>query len=138
MRTLSPGLRVADLDVSLAFYEALGFEVVGTVAETELGQLTMLKLPDDEFVTIELVSSMSGGQDVDLGNGMSHVAVQVDSMDEAMKVLREHHVEVGEPSSPDGTAGFLTVTVKDPDGRDIELVQWPPGHAAGLSADDWK
>jgi lactoylglutathione lyase len=69
---------------------------------------------------------------------MSHLAVQVDSMDEAVRVLREHHVEVAEPSSPDGTAGFLTVTVNDPDGRDIELVQWPPGHAAGLSAEDWK
>ena len=127
MRTLSPGLRVADLDASLAFYEALGFEVVGTVPETELGRLTMLKLPDDEFVTIELVSSKAGRQDVDLGNGMSHLAIQVDSMDETVKVLREHHVEVGQPRSPDGTAGFLTVTVKDPDGRNIELVQWPPG-----------
>ena len=106
MRTLSPGLRVADLDVSLVFYEVLGFEVVGTVLETELGRLTMLKLPDDEFVTVELVSSTSGRQDVDLENGMSHLAIQVDSMDEAVKVLREHHVEVGEPSSPDGTAGF--------------------------------
>ena len=138
MRTLSPGLRVADLDASLAFYEALGFEVVGTVPETELGRLTMLKLPDDEFVTIELVSSTSGRQHVDLGNGMSHLAVQVDSMDEVVNVLREHHVEVAEPTSPDGTAGFLTVTVKDPDGRGIELVQWPPGHAAGLSAEDWQ
>jgi lactoylglutathione lyase len=138
VRTLSPGLRVADLDASLAFYEALGFEVVGTVPETELGRLTMLKLPHDEFVAIELVSSKAGRQDVDLGNGMSHLAVQVDSMDEAVNVLREHHVDVGEPRSPDGTAGFLTVTVKDPDGRDIELVQWPPGHAAGLSAEDWK
>jgi lactoylglutathione lyase len=138
VRTLSPGLRVADLDASLAFYEALGFEVVGTVPETELGRLTMLKLPDDEFVTIELVSSKAGRQDVDLGNGMSHLAIQVDSMDEAVNVLREHHVDVGEPRFPDGTAGFLTVTVKDPDGRDIELVQWPPGHAAGLSAEDWQ
>ena len=137
MRTLSPGLRVAELDASRAFYEALGFEVVGTVPETELGRLTMLKLPDDEFVTIELVSSTSGRQDVDLGNGMSHLAVQVDSMDEAVKALRAHHVEVDEPGSPDGTAEFLTVTVKDPDGRSIELVQWPPGHAAGLSAEDW-
>ena len=135
--TLSPGSRVADLDASLAFYEALGFEVVGTVPETERGRLTMLKLPDDEFVTIELVSSTSGRKDVDLGNGMSHFAVQVDSMDEAVRVLREHHVEVDEPRSPDGRE-FLTVTVKDPDGRDIELVQWPPGHAAGLSAEDWK
>ena len=131
-------MRVADLEASLAFYEALGFEVVGAVPETELGRLTMLKLPDDEFVTIELVSSTSGRQDVDLGDGMSHLALQVDSMDEAVKVLRKHHVEVGEPSSPDGTPGFLTVTVKDPDGRDIELVQWPRGHAAGLSAEDWK
>lgn len=138
MRTLSPGLRVADLDASLAFYRALGFEVVGTVPETELGRLTMLKLPDDEFVTIELVSSKSGRQDVDLGTGMSHLAVQVDSMDEVVNALREHHVDVAEPRSPDGTVGFLTVTVKDPDGRDIELVQWPPGHAAGLSAEDWK
>ena len=138
MRTLSPGLRVGDLDASLSFYEALGFEVVGTVPETELGRLTMPKLPDDEFVTIELVSSTGGRQDVDLGNGMSHLAVQVDSMDTAVRALREHHVEVGEPSSRDGTAGFLTVTVKDPDGRSIELVQWPPGHAAGLSAEDWK
>ena len=137
MRTLSPGLRVADLDASLAFYEALGFEVVGTVPETRLGRLTMLKLRDDEFVTIELVSSTSEAQDVDLGNGMSHLAVQVDSMDEAVNVLREHHADVDEPGSPDGTPGFLTVTVKDPDGRDIELVQWPPGHAAGLSADDF-
>jgi lactoylglutathione lyase len=138
MRTLSPGLRVADLDASLAFYEALGFEVVGTVPETKLGRLTMLKLRDDEFVTIELVSSISGAQDVDLGNGMSHLAVQVDSMDGAVSTLRDHHVDVGEPSSPDGTPGFLTVTVKDPDGRDIELVQWPAGHAAGLSAKDWE
>ena len=138
MRTLSPGLRVADLDASLAFYEALGFEVVGTVPETALGRLTMLKLPDDEFVAIELVSSNAGRQDVDLGNGMSHLAVQVDSMDEAVNALREHHVDVAEPRYPDGTAEFLTVTVKDPDGRDIELVQWPPGHAAGLSAEDWK
>jgi len=138
VRTLSPGLRVADLDASLAFYGALGFEVVGTVPETVLGRLTMLKLPDDEFVTIELVSSKAGRQDVDLGNGMSHLAVQVGSMDEAVSMLREHRVDVAEPRSPDGTPEFLIVTVKDPDGRDIELVQWPPGHAAGLSAEDWK
>ena len=106
MRTLSPGLRVADLDASLAFYEALGFAVVGSVPETTLGRLTMLKLPDDEFVTIELVSSTSGRQDVDLGDGMSHLAVQVDSMDEAVKRLREHHVDVDEPTSPTARPSF--------------------------------
>ena len=55
MRTLHLGLRVADLDRSLAFYTALGYEIVGEVPETDLGHLTMIKLPGDEFVAIELV-----------------------------------------------------------------------------------
>ena len=60
MRTLHIGLRVADLDRSLAFYTAVGYEVVGSVPETPIGALTMLKLPDDEFVTIELVDDPQG------------------------------------------------------------------------------
>jgi lactoylglutathione lyase len=46
---------MGDLERSLAFYTDVGYEVVGSVPETGLGHLTMLKLPDDEFVAIELV-----------------------------------------------------------------------------------
>ena len=53
MRTLHLGLRVADLGRSVAFYTSVGYEVVGEVPETDLGHLTMLRLPGDEFVTIE-------------------------------------------------------------------------------------
>ena len=56
MRTLHFGLRVADLERSLAFYAALGYEVVGSVPATSVGDLTMIKLPGDAFVAIELVS----------------------------------------------------------------------------------
>ena len=42
MRTLHFGLRVADLDRSLAFYTAVGYEVIGTVPGTAFGDLTML------------------------------------------------------------------------------------------------
>ena len=55
MRTLHFGLRVTDLDRTLAFYTAVGYEVVGRVPETPMGELTMLKLLNDEFVTIDLV-----------------------------------------------------------------------------------
>lgn len=37
MRTLHMGLRVADLERSLAFYTGLGYDVLGKVPETELG-----------------------------------------------------------------------------------------------------
>ena len=28
-------------------------------------------------------------------------------------------------------------TITDPDGRTIELVEWPPGHPAGMTTADW-
>ena len=41
------------------------------------------------------------------------------------------------PDSPDGTDDFLTTWITDPDGNRIELVQWPAGHADGITAADW-
>jgi lactoylglutathione lyase len=55
MRTLHIGIPVTDLERSLAFYTGLGYSVLGKVPATEFGSLTMLKLPGDGFVTIELV-----------------------------------------------------------------------------------
>jgi lactoylglutathione lyase len=130
MRTLHVGLRVADRERSLAFYTALGYEVVGEVPETSLGSLTMLKLPRDPFVSLELVHD---GAPVDLGDGLSHLVVQVRSMRE----LHRRGIEMEPPTSPDGTDTFLTAWLTDPDGRRIELVQWPPGHAEGMTADDF-
>jgi hypothetical protein len=52
MRTLHVGLRVADLDSSIAFSTSLGSEVLGQVPATELGTSAMLELPGDEFVSL--------------------------------------------------------------------------------------
>jgi lactoylglutathione lyase len=60
MRTLHVGLRVADLGRSVEFYASLGYDVVGRVSQTPLGELVMLKLPGDEFVTLELVQWPTG------------------------------------------------------------------------------
>jgi lactoylglutathione lyase len=136
MRTLHFGLRVADLDRSLAFYSALGYEVVGSVPETEMGRLTMLKLPGDEFVTIELVDDPGQG-DANAGTGLSHFVIKVEAMDAAISELAARGIEWEPPVSPDGSEDFQTTWVTDPDGNRIELVQWPPGHADGMSAADW-
>jgi catechol 2,3-dioxygenase-like lactoylglutathione lyase family enzyme len=45
MRTSHVGLRVADPERAVAFYTAVGYEVVGRVPETPAGQLTVLGLP---------------------------------------------------------------------------------------------
>jgi lactoylglutathione lyase len=135
MRTLHIGLRVADLDRSLAFYTSVGYEVVGEVPDTDLGHLTMLKLPDDEFVAIELVHDPAGVV-VD-GTRLSHLVIQVDSMDATLTELAARGVDVEAPTSPDGSDDLRTTWIVDPDGNRIELVQWPVGHADGMTAADF-
>jgi lactoylglutathione lyase len=136
MRTLHVGLRVTDLERSLAFYRAVGYEVVGSVPETGIGHLTMLKLPADEFVTIELVHDPAAGA-VDLGTGLSHLVVQVESMDSTVARLAAEGIDAEAPGSPDGSDDVRTAWITDPDGRRIELVQWPAGHPDGMTAADW-
>ena len=136
MRTLHVGLRVADPDRAVAFYTAVGYQVVGRVPESPAGQLTMLKLPDDDVVSVELVfdpCEADGGR----SSGLSHLVVQVESMHATVTDLRTKGIEVAAPGSPDGSVDFLTTWTTDPDGNRIELVQWPAGHPDGLTAADW-
>jgi lactoylglutathione lyase len=135
MRTLHVGLRVSDLDRSLAFYTAVGYEVLGDVPATELGSLTMLKLPGDEFVTLELVHDRDHGP-VESG-GFSHLVIQVEDIDATRARLAVRGVQTEEPGSPDGSADFWTAWVTDPDGYRIELVQWPDGHPDGMTRSDF-
>ena len=135
MRTLHVGLRVADREKSIAFYTGMGYEVLGEVPATELGTLTMLKLPDDEFVTLELVHDPNHGG-VEPG-GLSHLVIQVEDMHTTVAQLAARGLQTEEPGSPDGSADFWTAWVTDPDGYRIELVQWPEGHPDGMTQADF-
>ncbi|MGH7764177.1 MAG: VOC family protein [Candidatus Dormibacteraceae bacterium] len=135
MRTLHLGLRVAHLDRSLAFYTALGYETVGEVPETDLGHLTMMKLPADEFVAIELVHQPEGPTVG--GNRLSHIVIGVESMNVTLSKLAAYGIKAELPTSHDGSEDFRTAWIADPDGNRIELVQWPAGHANGMTAADF-
>jgi lactoylglutathione lyase len=136
MRTVHFGLRVTDLERSLAFYTAVGYEVIGTVPETPFGSLTMLKLPGDEFVTIELVHNPADDA-VELGVGLNHFVITVESMDAAVAELAAKGVDAEAPGPPADPDDIRTAWLTDPNGYRIELVQWPPGHPDGFTAADW-
>jgi len=121
--TLHPAFRVTGLDASLPFYEALGYRELGRV-DTGDATLVMLKLPEEQVVSLELVHRPADGP-VDVGTGFSHLAFQVDDI-AAM-------TDPSEIEHPDGPDGPQTSWLTDPDGYRIELVQWPPGHP-GLTA----
>jgi catechol 2,3-dioxygenase-like lactoylglutathione lyase family enzyme len=133
MRMLHLGLRVTDLDRSLTFYAALGYTKLGTVPETGFGSLTMLKLPDDPFVSLELVHDPA--RPVKDTGAVNHLVVQTDDLDATIADLATKGV-TAEPPAELGP-GFKTAWLTDPDGYRIELVQWPPGHPAGMTETDF-
>jgi lactoylglutathione lyase len=85
MRTLHVGLCVEDLDRSLEFYANLGYEVVGTVPETGFGSLTMLKLPRDQFVSLELVHDPAAGRINP--RGLNHLVIQLEALHDTVARL---------------------------------------------------
>ena len=135
MRTLHVGLRVEDLERSLGFYTSLGYEVVGTVPETEFGSLTMLKLPGDEFVG----PGARPRPHARAGRARRPQPPRHPGRGRARdgRAPGCARIEAEEPSSPDGSADFWTTWLTDPDGYRIELVQWPTGHADGLTRADF-
>jgi lactoylglutathione lyase len=136
-KTLLPAYRVSDLDASVAFYQLLGYGVVGRVRFGDDESLTVLKFPDEEVATLELVYRPADGP-IELGTGFSHLAVQLDDLVETMEKLTQAGLEPGPVQHPEGPQAPQTSWISDPDGYRIELVQWPPGHADGVTEADFE
>lgn len=136
VKTLHTAYRVTDLEASLDFYARLGYDELGRVDVGGGTWLTMLKFPDEDVVTLELVHRPADGP-VDVGSGFSHLVVQVDSLAPTLERLRQVGLQPGPQQSPGGADGPQTAWLTDPDGYRIELVEWPEGHADGISAADF-
>jgi lactoylglutathione lyase len=130
-----PNIARQCLELGLLDAVAVDLVPVGTVSETEFGSLTMLKLPDDVFVSLELVHDPAARPVHPAG--LNHLVVQVDDLHATVARLSSNAIEAGAPSSPNGSDDFWTAWLTDPDGYRIELVQWPPGHADGLTHADF-
>jgi lactoylglutathione lyase len=136
VKTLFVAYRVTDLARSLEFYTALGYVELGRVEGGEGSHLVILKFPGEPAASLELVHRPVGGR-VDVGNGVDHLAIQVDTLAATLERLTDAGLEPGPVEYPDGPRGPKTSLLTDPDGYRIELVEWPPGHPDGMTAADF-
>jgi lactoylglutathione lyase len=136
VKTLHPAYRVSDLATSLDFYTTLRYREVGRVDLRGGSSLTMLKFPGEEVVSLELVHRPADGP-VDIGTGFSHLPVQVDDLVATVEALTRAGLRPGPVERAGGPNGPQVAWLTDPDGYRIELVQWPPGHADGITAADF-
>jgi lactoylglutathione lyase len=138
MKTLLTGYRVSDLERSEQFYRAVGFREIGRAPLGDGTTLVMLNLPGDgDFVTLELAYTPAAGALI-VGNGFSHIAVQVDDLAATVAALTQKGVACGPIEYPGGANGPGVSNLHDPDGYRIELVEWPSGHADGMTSEDFR
>src|SRR5919107_2435404 len=115
-------MRVRDIDASLRFYEALGFERRGKL-DVGSAYNIYLGVPGDGD-TLELTVNAGQNEAYDLGNGYGHIALTVDDLDGLLARLAEQGIEPEKPPYHPGGREELPLIcfVADPDGYRVELI----------------
>jgi lactoylglutathione lyase len=115
-------VRSRDIDASVAFYEALGFERRGLL-KFETAYNVYLGLPGDGD-TLELTVNVGREEPYDLGDGYNHMALTIDDLDALLASLAQRGIEPEKPPyAPGGRDEVGRICfVADPDGYRIELI----------------
>ena len=114
--------RITDIDHSVAFYEALGFEERGRLPIRDEAINVFMGLPGDDN-RLELTYNF-GVDSYELGTGYGHIAVTVDDLDDTLERLNsEHGIEPERPPYAVREGGSRLCFVRDPDGYRIELIE---------------
>ncbi len=113
--------RIGEIDRSVAFYKALGFEEIGRLPIRDEAINVFMGLPGDG-ARLELTYN-HGVDEYDLGTGYNHIAVTVDDMDSALSRLQGQGIEPEKPPYTVVDGGPRLCFVRDPDGYRIELIE---------------
>ncbi|WP_372790903.1 VOC family protein [Paraconexibacter sp.] len=113
--------RIGDIDRSVAFYEALGFEEVGRMPIRDEAINVFMGLPGDG-ARLELTYN-HGIDSYELGTGYNHIAVTSEDLDATLAQLAERGITPEKPPYSVREGGSRLCFVRDPDGYRIELIE---------------
>jgi len=118
--------RITDIDRSVAFYEALGFQEVGRLPIRDEAVNVFMNQPGDgEMPRLELTFNF-GVESYELGNAYGHIAITSDDLDTTLASLADQGIEPERPPYSVREEGSRLCFVRDPDGYRIELIEQPP------------
>jgi lactoylglutathione lyase len=115
--------RIADIDRSVAFYNALGFEEVGRIPIRDEAINVFMNQPGDgDMPKLELTYNFGVGG-YEIGTGYGHIAITTDDIDATLARLKEQGIEPERPPYSIREGGNRLTFVRDPDGYRIELLE---------------
>jgi lactoylglutathione lyase len=116
--------RITDIDRSVAFYEALGFEEKGRLPIRDEAINVFMGLPDDgPEPRLELTYNVGQDEPYDLGTGYGHIAITTADLDGALTQLAGQGIEPERAPYTVSDGGSRLCFVRDPDGYRIELIE---------------
>ena len=113
--------RIGDIDRSVAFYEALGFEEIRRMPIREEAINVFMGLPDDG-ARLELTYN-HGVDSYEMGTGYNHIAITASDLDATLERLGEQGIEPEKPPYTVREGGNRICFVRDPDGYRIEIIE---------------
>ena len=115
--------RIGEIDRSVAFYNALGFEEIGRMPIGDEAINVFMNIPGDgEMPRLELTYNF-GVDSYQLGTGYNHIAIAAGNLDETLERLAEQGIEPERPPYSVREGGSRLCFVRDPDGYRIELIE---------------
>jgi lactoylglutathione lyase len=112
--------RIGEIDRSVAFYTALGFEERRRMPIREEAINVFMGLPGDGD-RLELTYNI-GVDAYEIGTGYGHIAVSVDDLAATLERLRRHGIDPEREPYRVREGGSLICFVRDPDGYRVELI----------------
>ena len=113
--------RIADIDRSVAFYEALGFEQRRQMTLKDGAINTFMGIPGDDD-RLELTWN-PGVESYEIGSGYGHIAITTPDIHATLEALSAQGIDAEKPPYQVREGGSLLCFVRDPDGYRIELIE---------------
>ncbi|HEY8866612.1 MAG TPA: VOC family protein [Solirubrobacteraceae bacterium] len=115
--------RITDVDRSVDFYKALGFEEVGRIPIRDEAINVFMNIPGDgDMPRLELTHNF-GVDSYELGTAYGHIAITTSDLDARLAELAEQGIEPEKPPYSVREGGSRLCFVRDPDGYRIELIE---------------
>jgi lactoylglutathione lyase len=116
--------RILDIDRSVAFYEALGFEEKRRAPIRDEAINVFMGLPDDGTEPrLELTNNFDQTEPYDIGTGYGHIAITTPDLDHTLEQLAGQGIEPEKPPYTVRDGGNRLCFVRDPDGYRVELIE---------------